>query len=303
MSPNTARMGFVGVDTANSSIRRVFPLWARELALPTDELVGHDLPLDAPDSAYRELAAGMRADPGYRGALITTHKIRMWEAAGDMFAELDEFARLCGEISSVSKRGDLLIGHAKDPLTAGLAMVEFLPRGHFARTGAEVVCLGAGGAGSAITWWLAHHDDPPRRIVCVDTDPARIERLRGVHARGGLPAGMFGYEVADAAALVRQAPPGSLVINATGMGKDRPGSPLPAGTPFPEHALVWELNYRGSLEFLAQARAQREERGLTVEDGWSYFIHGWSQAIAAIFDLTLTPDLVHELAEIAEVVR
>ena len=51
-------------------------------------------------------------------------------------------------------------------------------------------------------------------------------------------------------------PPRSLVVNATGMGKDRPGSPLRAGAAFPERSAVWELNYRGELEFLRQARAQ-----------------------------------------------
>ncbi|GLW07078.1 hypothetical protein Misp01_22080 [Microtetraspora sp. NBRC 13810] len=300
------RMGFVGVDTAHSSIRTTFPRWARELGLPTEQLVGHDLPLDAPDSAYRELVTAMRDDPGYRGALITTHKIRVYEAAAGLFDELDDFARLCGEISSVSKRDGRLVGHAKDPISAGLALTEFLPERHFAGR-AEVVCLGAGGAGTAITWWLAGRADRPRRIVCADTDPRRVEHLREVHARGGLPPELFGYHVVASAEesgkLVRQAPPGSLVVNATGLGKDRPGSPLPGDAEFPERALVWELNYRGSLEFLAQARAQAAERSLTVVDGWSYFIHGWTQVIAEVFGLSLTPDVVRRLAGIAEAVR
>ena len=33
-------MGFVGVDTANSSIMKVFPLWSDRLGLPTRELRG-----------------------------------------------------------------------------------------------------------------------------------------------------------------------------------------------------------------------------------------------------------------------
>jgi shikimate 5-dehydrogenase len=307
MTVETIRMGFVGVDTANSSIRRIFPRWARELGLPTDRLVGHDLPLDAPDSAYRELVAAMRDDPGYRGALITTHKIRVHEAAADLFDELDEFARLCGEVSSVSKRDGRLIGHAKDPVTAGLALAEFLPGHRFSAQAAEVVCLGAGGAGTAITWWLAWHEDRLRRIVCVDTDPRRIDRLRDVHARGGLPPELFDYHVVssveESGKLVRQAPPGSLVVNATGLGKDRPGSPLPDDVVFPERSLVWELNYRGSLEFLARAGAQEVDRALTVVDGWSYFVHGWTQVIAEVFELSLEPSRIPRLAQIAEEIR
>ena len=72
---------------------------------------------------------------------------------------------------------------------------------------------------------------------------------------------------------------------------------------FPDRAVVWELNYRGTLEFLAQARSQEEERGLTVVDGWRYFIHGWSQVVAEVFDLPMDPARVTELAEAAESVR
>jgi shikimate dehydrogenase len=42
-------------------------------------------------------------------------------------------------------------------------------------------------------------------------------------------------------------PPGSLVINATGMGKDRPGSPISDNGLFPERGIVWELNYVRSI--------------------------------------------------------
>ena len=56
---------------------------------------------------------------------------------------------------------------------------------------------------------------------------------------------------------------------------------------FPQNATVWELNYRGELVFLDQARAQQAERGLTINDGWTYFIHGWTQVIAEVFDITI----------------
>ena len=49
-------------------------------------------------------------------------------------------------------------------------------------------------------------------------------------------------------------PAGSLVINATGLGKDRPGSPLTDHCKFPENGLVWELNYRGTLESCTRRR-------------------------------------------------
>ncbi|MDA3629013.1 saccharopine dehydrogenase NADP-binding domain-containing protein [Saccharopolyspora sp. WRP15-2] len=300
-----AAMGFVGVSTGESSIRKVFPAWARVLGLPSDQLVGFDLPVGASREQYREVVGAIQGDPGLRGALITTHKIGVHDAAGDMFAELDEFAGLCGEISSVSKRGDALVGHAKDPITAGLSIEEFLAPDHFARTGADLLCLGAGGAGTAIAWYLARRDDRPRRIVCTDTDEHRLAELVEVLRRGGLDTDDVVAVVADGPAdeLVAACPEGSLIVNATGLGKDRPGSPLSDEVRWPRNAVVWELNYRGSLEFLHQARAQEESAQLTVVDGWRYFIHGWSQVIAEVFDLELDEQTVGELAAAAEAVR
>ena len=44
-----------------------------------------------------------------------------------------------------------------------------------------------------------------------------------------------------------------VVILATGLGKDAPGSPVTARARFPDQGIVWELNYRGELIFLEQA--------------------------------------------------
>lgn len=302
-------MGFVGVSTASSSINAVFPLWARILDLPTDRLVGHDLPLDATREQYRELVAHIRDDPHHRGALVTTHKMNVFAAASDMFDDLDDFATSCREISSISKRGDRLIGQAKDPLTVSLALDDFLPRDHFARTGGELLVLGAGGSGTALTWAIAERDpsERPARVTVTALSDSELDHLRAVHERRGTPPELIRYvritTDADTAALVAALPPASVVVNATGLGKDRPGSPLPDDVVYPQGGKVWEFNYRGSLEFLHQARAQAEARGLEVVDGWRYFIHGWSQVVADVFDLRLTPDLVDRLAEAAETTR
>lgn len=302
MNPSR-RMRFVGVSTASSSIMRVFPLWSELLGLDAD-LVGLDIPLGAPPEYYRKAVAEMQGDPTCAGALVTTHKIALFDAARDMFDHLDDFAAGVGEISSISVRGGETSGAAKDPITAGLALEEVLADDHFAG-GAEVLCLGAGGAGTAIGWYLGRRADTPARMTFVDVDPGRLRHLREVvHAHAPdaelriLPAAE-----ADVTAALAALPAGSLVINATGLGKDRPGSPLPASTRFPERAVVWELNYRGSLEFLAQAREQAGDRQLTVVDGWRYFIHGWSQVIAEVFGIPMDPARVARLAEAAESVR
>ena len=297
-------MGFVGVSTTQSSIMRVFPAWARILGLPTTRLLGHDLPLDAPAAAYRELTTRIREDPLHYGALVTTHKMRLYQACADLFDEVDDFARAAGEVSSISKREGRLRGHAKDAVTVGLALEEFWPSDGFS-SGAEAVCLGAGGAGTALTAYLARRSDRPGRIVVTGRTQDELDHLKGLHHALGAPRELLKLVVDDSpdgrisGELVQTAPPGSLVVNATGLGKDRPGSPLPDGTVFPRGGYVWEFNYRGTLEFLHQAEARAAADDLTVHDGWHYFIHGWTQVIAEVFDIELTPEVFDELSEAA----
>jgi shikimate 5-dehydrogenase len=142
-------------------------------------------------------------------------------------------------------------------------------------------------------------------MTFVDVDARRLDHLRDVVTAHAPDVELRTVTAADADVEAELAglPARSLVVNATGLGKDRPGSPLPATARFPEQAVVWELNYRGSLEFLAQARAQQAERDLTVVDGWRYFIHGWSQVVAEVFEVPMGPDVVARLAEAAGSVR
>jgi len=103
--------------------------------------------------------------------------------------------------------------------------------------------------------------------------------------------------------IMEALPAGSIVINATGMGKDRPGSPVTDAGLFPVDGMAWELNYRGELDFMHQALAQMESRNVTVEDGWLYFLHGWMQVIFEVLDIMLDRDLFERLADVAETVR
>jgi shikimate dehydrogenase len=95
-------------------------------------------------------------------------------------------------------------------------------------------------------------------------------------------------------------PAGSMIVNATGMGKDRPGSPLPPDTLFPRDGIVWDLNYRGELAFLHHARAQAHDRRLRLFDGWLYFLHGWCEHMAEVFDREVTPELFGEFRRVSD---
>ncbi len=279
---------FIGVTTQQSSIMDVFPRWAEILGLEA-QLVGIDLPLHAPADHYREVVEFIKDDPLSRGALVTTHKINILEAARDLFDRLDGYAQVFGEVSCISKDDTSLVASAKDPITSGLAMEAFIPQGFWEDQAGHVLLLGCGGSSRAILAHLCkleHGNDRPARAVASDVDPVRAEELQSImdSLGSGVPvttAVVEGPE--DNAGLLEAAPPHSLVVNATGLGKDRPGSPLAADARFPKNSFVWELNYRGSLEFMHQAAAQADSRNLHVEDGWTYFIHGWTQVIAEVF--------------------
>jgi shikimate 5-dehydrogenase len=296
---------FIGVSTGESSIMRLFPRWAEILGID-GTIEGRDIPVRAEADSFRRVIGEIAEAERIRGALVTTHKVDVYEHARDLFATLDEHAQLCREVSCVSKREDGLVGHAKDPLTAGLSLDAMLPPGYWGATGADVLCLGAGGAGTAITVRLLETEDRPRRIVVTDRDQGRLDGLRAIHAELGRDAEVEFVRVVDAAEsdlLLGSLPRGSLVVNATGMGKDLPGSPVTDAAVFPEEAVIWELNYRGTLDFLRQARRQESRRRLRVHDGWRYFLHGWTEVIAEVFAISLTPDVFARLAEAAESFR
>ena len=105
--------------------------------------------------------------------------------------------------------------------------------------------------------------------------------------------------------VVKRLKPGSLVVNATGLGKDAPGSPITNGAMFPENGMAWDFNYRGELVFLDQARAQEKSKNLKIEDGWVYFLHGWTRVIAEVFHIEIPTrgPVFDKLSEIAASTR
>jgi shikimate 5-dehydrogenase len=300
---------FIGVTTGRSSIMKVFPLWMQELGRPDVAIEGIDLALHDHPERYRHAVAQIERDPLSLGALITSHKIDLYDAARDMFDQLDPYARTCSEISCICKRGGALQGYALDPVASGSCLDAVLGKGYFARTGGEVLCFGAGGAATAIALHLIGRPDSgdrPKRFVTVNRSPGRLAKLRAMVAELGTDIAFETLCNTDPVrndALMDRMPTGSLVINATGMGKDRPGSPVTAAGRFPASAIAWELNYRGELDFLHQAVAQREDRDVTVEDGWLYFLHGWTQAIALVLNQEIDSTLFARLGEVAARVR
>lgn len=300
---------FIGVTTGKSSIMKVFPLWMDILGRSDIVIEGVDLKIHDERNAYRGAVAQIKYDPLSLGALVTTHKVDLYLATSDMFDYLDPYAQITEELSSISKADSRLEGHAKDPITAGVSMDAIVGDRYFGRTGGHVLIFGAGGSAVATVLHLinkAYEGDRPERIVVVNRSQGRLDHMRKMVDQIGTDTCIEYLCNADPKQndeLMAGLPADSIVINATGMGKDIPGSPVTDEGLFPKDGIVWEFNYRGELDFLHQAMRQAQSRNVRVEDGWVYFVHGWSQVIAQVLQLDLTPELFVRLNAVASSTR
>ena len=302
-------MYFIGVTTEKSSIMKIFPEWAAALGLKDTVLTGIDVAIHAPAETYREVVRFIKDDPLSLGALVTTHKIDLYQAAKDLFDFSDTYASMFNEISSISKREGKLRGHAKDPISCGSALEDFVPKNYWKdHKEAGVLIMGAGGSAISMCSYFFRPEfegNFPSRVVITNRSKPRLDEIERINRellnKWGIPCEYYlapSPEQNDDALHTMN--DGSLVINATGLGKDRPGSPLTDNARFPRNGIVWEINYRGDLRFMHQALEQQEERKLHVEDGWRYFIYGWTQVIAEVFDLEIPAETLVRLDTIAE---
>jgi shikimate 5-dehydrogenase len=279
------------MTTGKSSIMNVFPVWARYLGI-TEGIQGIDCKWHDDPDVYLRVVDFLKQDPLALGALVTTHKLDLLKASRARFDWLDPYATQLEEVSCISKRDGKLRGHAKDPISSGLSIEAIRPSTYWGGTSAEVCILGAGGSSLALTIYLQQQSAGrrPSTIHVTNRSEKRLLEMKAVHAKMNCPVPLEYYlcpTPAENDAVVARLKEGSMVINATGLGKDAPGSPLTDAVEFPGNGIAWEFNYRGELVFLDQARAQEEARGLSVHDGWVYFVHGWLSVIREVFNLDI----------------
>lgn len=302
-------MYFIGVTTTKSSIMKVFPQWAKALKIDA-VMVGIDIKIHAEPDVYREIVHFIKNDPLSIGALVTTHKIDLYNATKDMFEYMGPLAQKFGELSSISKQGDRLCGHAKDPITSGLSLQEFVPDNYFKDTDAEVFIMGAGGSAISMGYHLMQDKfkgNYPKKIVIANRSQPRLTEIEKIYKKldpGGIE---FEYYLTPDAGqndeVLKSLGEYSIIINATGLGKDRPGSPLTDDAIFPRNAIVWEINYRGDLRFMHQALEQQKQQNLQVEDGWKYFIYGWTSVISEVFHIPIEGETLKLCDDVASKFR
>ena len=297
---------FIGVTTSHSSIMKVFPKWADALGLENAVIKGIDFAPHSPAEDYREAVEFIKNDPLSLGALVTTHKIDLYNSCKDLFDYLDPFALKLSEVSSISKKDGKLCGHAKDPISSGLALEHFVPENFWTQHDGEVLLIGAGGSTLAMSVYFAQEkfqDNVPKKIIIANRSQKRLDTAKQI-LDGINPKITFEYVLnptpADNDKTLASLKPYSLIVNATGLGKDGPGSPLSDQCSFPQDSLIWEINYRGDLVFKDQAERQALEKNLHIEDGWVYFIHGWTQVIAEVFHIEIKGEMLEKLSDIAK---
>lgn len=297
---------FIGVTTGSSSIMKVFPKWAKALGLKDAVIKGIDFKPHSSAEEYRKAVQFIKDDPLSLGALVTTHKIDLYRTCEDLFDYVDPFAKRLGEVSSISKKDGQYRAHAKDPISSGLALEHFVPEGYWKEYGGDVLLMGAGGSSLAMSVYLTQEkfgDNVPEKIIIANRSQPRLDAAKKI-LEGLNPKTKFEFILnptpADNDKTLASLKPHSLIVNATGLGKDAPGSPLTDACQFPEDSLVWEINYRGNLIFKEQAEAQMKEKRLHVEGGWTYFIHGWTQVISEVFHIPIEGETLEMLSEIAK---
>jgi len=298
---------FIGVTTGHSSIMKVFPEWSKAMGLGA-VIKGIDIGIHEDPEVYRKVVSFIKNDKLSMGALVTTHKLDLYNACSDLFEYLDPYALLFNELSSISKKDGKLCGHAKDPISSGLALSDFVPEGWWKEHGGDFYVIGAGGSAISMGSYLMRDEfkgNYPGRIIVSNRSMPRLEEIKKIFTTKLDPGGIeFQFklcpEFVQNDEVLSNIKPYSVIVNATGLGKDRPGSPLTDAASFPENSLVWEINYRGDLTFMHQAEKQEKEKNLHIEDGWRYFIYGWTQVISEVFHLPIEGELLDRLDLLAK---
>ncbi len=305
-------MYFIGVTTGKSSIMNVFPLWADFLGLKNVALKGINLALHDEPEKYRDVVSFIKNDPKSLGALVTSHKIDLYNAAYHLFDKMDDNALRMNELSSIYKENGLLTGAARDAISSGLAFERLVPRDYFTASSAELFIIGAGGSSIALSSYIikqaAQGASHPKRIIVSNRSKPRLDEIQNIHRNLQREIGSsvkleyhLTPEKEDNDRIVEKLPEGSIVVNGTGLGKDTPGSPLSDKVQFPKKCIAWDFNYRGDLRFLEQAKSQTVEQKCLVVDGWDYFIYGWTRVIADVFhiDIPTEGDDFEKISELA----
>lgn len=157
---------FIGVTTGRSAITQIMPLWSKFLSIDLN-LVGIDLPMGADRSQYRTAISNLKDDSKAIGAVVTAHKLNVFEHASDLFADLNELAEITKEIGMIRKENSRLVGLAlPDCLSNTMCLKKMLGPDYWRKHSSEALCFGAGGVARAITLSLLLDFESDNPLAC-----------------------------------------------------------------------------------------------------------------------------------------
>ena len=273
---------------------------------------GVDFPLHAPPDAYREAVVFLKRDPLSLGALVTTHKIDLYDAcredpvrrnrSGRPFHGRSQLSLQTRRQADLSRQGPNLLRTCARRLSA---------ERHFEKTSAELFSMGAPADSTiALTWRMMQPKrgrDRPSRIVVSDLSAARLEDIGCIHRElnAAIPVDyVLARQARDNDDVLASLKPGSLVVNATGLGKYAPGSPLTEAARFPRRGVA-----RGSPTGATSSSSIRLARA-TVAMRPSYrrrlnpnFLHGWTRRSAKFSYISDIPSRGPTLKVISDIAQ
>lgn len=293
-------MFFTGVTTHNSLVNEVFNDWIKIIGKDA-ELVGINLDVDCDTNEYLKIVSFMKSHPLALGSLVTTHKVRLYNYSNQLFDELPETCNEFKEIGCIYKNVNSLCGEVTDLFTVRAALDVFLPIDYFQTHSADFCILGGGGAGLALAYRILTDKNPkPKKLFLTDISENRLATIKSILEKYDADNILqLSLVTGQADNLIENLKIGSVIVNATGLGKDRKGSPFSRQTNIPNDCFLWEFNYRGELDFMQIANEQAKQKNLKVFDGWIYFIHGWTQVMSRVFHIENIADYFDKFLEVA----
>jgi shikimate dehydrogenase len=289
---------FLGVNTSHSSAHALFGTWCRLIDVE-GRLVGVDIPIGASKEAYQHFLETYLHRENVVGGLVTSHKAALFQHCRSCFSHFTPDAESLEEVGAIFRHGGAWAADAPDIRASTIVTLKLLSTPQWQSGAKRVAIFGAGGAGLALSVAIASLGERPSEIFLTEQRSDRESTVHRILRQMNVANSIEVLPAKRNQGLLDSSPSGTLFVNATGLGKDAPGSPVLSFSKIAEKSLVWDFNYRGDLLFLKQAYEEAEAKNLVVEDGWHYFFCGWAHVMCNVFDRTCTPSVIERFAHAA----
>ena len=163
--------------------------------------------------------------------------------------------------------------------------------------------IGGGGAGLAAAWNLAVDNlGKASELIVIESGIVRYEQIIRITS---------GWETLNNVTVIHSTLDAyipnlksdssiGLIINASGLGKDRPCPQFDLSGITSKHFGYWDFNYRGNLELLQSFRDVEKVNDIRIYDGRKYFYCGWSYVMSHVAGVPWNEDMVMTFTRIAE---